>query len=84
MFGLSGEHLLILAAILLIFGPRKLPELGSSIGRAFRNFKDGLNGPSTMGNLESQDPPRPSATTTSNAESKAAASQPSSEPQQHA
>jgi sec-independent protein translocase protein TatA len=45
MFGLSGEHLLILAAILLIFGPRKLPELGSSISRAVRNFKDGLNGP---------------------------------------
>jgi sec-independent protein translocase protein TatA len=52
MFGLSGEHLLILAGILLIFGPRKLPELGASVGRAFRNFKDGLNGPSSSGQLE--------------------------------
>jgi sec-independent protein translocase protein TatA len=52
MFGLSGEHLLILAGILLIFGPRKLPELGASVGRAFRNFKEGLNGPTTSGQLE--------------------------------
>jgi sec-independent protein translocase protein TatA len=53
MFGLSGEHLLILAGILLIFGPRKLPELGASVGRAFRNFKEGLNGPTSSGTLES-------------------------------
>lgn len=54
MFGLSGEHLLILAGILLIFGPRKLPELGASVGRAFRNFKEGLNGPASSGQLEVQ------------------------------
>ena len=54
MFGLSGEHLLILAGILLIFGPRKLPELGSSIGRALKNFKEGLNGPSSAGKLEAR------------------------------
>ncbi|MGE4232922.1 MAG: twin-arginine translocase TatA/TatE family subunit [Bacteriovoracia bacterium] len=45
MFGLSGEHLLILAGVLLIFGPRKLPELGSSVGKALRNFKEGFNHP---------------------------------------
>jgi sec-independent protein translocase protein TatA len=55
MFGLSGEHLLILAGILLIFGPRKLPELGASVGRAFRNFKEGLNGPTSSGSLEARD-----------------------------
>lgn len=52
MFGLSGEHLLILAGILLIFGPRKLPELGSSFGKALRNFKEGLNGPVSSGKIE--------------------------------
>lgn len=51
MFGLSGEHLLIMAAILLIFGPRKLPELGASLGKAMKNFKDGLNGPRSSGLL---------------------------------
>ena len=54
MFGLSGEHLLILAGILLIFGPRKLPELGTSIGKALKNFKEGLNPPATTGTLESR------------------------------
>jgi sec-independent protein translocase protein TatA len=53
MFGLSGEHLLILAGILLIFGPRKLPELGASIGKALRNFKEGLNTPPSSGQIES-------------------------------
>lgn len=54
MFGLSGEHLLILAGVLLIFGPRKLPELGSSFGKALRNFKEGLNSPASSGKLEAR------------------------------
>ena len=44
MFGLSGEHLLILMIVLLIFGPRKLPELGNTLGKAIRNFKDSIKG----------------------------------------
>lgn len=44
MYGISGEHLLILLVILLIFGPRRLPDLGHSIGRTMKNFKDGLSG----------------------------------------
>lgn len=44
MFGFSAEHLIVLAIVLLIFGPRKLPELGQTLGRAMRNFKDGLAG----------------------------------------
>lgn len=44
MFGISGEHLLVLLVILLIFGPRRLPDLGHAVGRTMKNFKDGLNG----------------------------------------
>ena len=41
-FGLF--HWLIVAVILLIFfGPSKLPDLGKSLGKAIRGFKDGLN-----------------------------------------
>jgi sec-independent protein translocase protein TatA len=54
MFGLSGEHLLILAGILLIFGPRKLPELGASVGKALRNFKEGLNQPPSINPPQNQ------------------------------
>ena len=44
MFGISGEHLLILGIVLLIFGPRRLPELGNTMGKAIRNFKDAISG----------------------------------------
>jgi sec-independent protein translocase protein TatA len=44
MFGLSFEHLIVLGIVLLIFGPRRLPELGHTMGKAIRNFKDALSG----------------------------------------
>ena len=37
-------HLLIVfAVVLLVFGPKKLPELGKGIGEAIRGFKLGVN-----------------------------------------
>ena len=45
MFGLKfGELLLIFAALLLLFGTTRLPQLGSSLGSAIRNFKKGFSG----------------------------------------
>jgi sec-independent protein translocase protein TatA len=43
MFGLSAEHIVILVIILLLFGPKRLPELGNTLGKAIKNFKDSLN-----------------------------------------
>jgi sec-independent protein translocase protein TatA len=38
-------HLLIIAGIaLLIFGPKKLPELGKGLGDGIRGFKAAING----------------------------------------
>lgn len=34
-----GELLLILAIVLLVFGPKKLPALASGLGTALRSFK---------------------------------------------
>ena len=43
MFGLrTQELLLILLVLVLLFGATKLPQLGSSIGQAIRNFKKGF------------------------------------------
>lgn len=44
MFGRLGpmELLLILAVVLVIFGPKKLPEIGSAIAKAIQSFRDGL------------------------------------------
>lgn len=38
------ELLVILAIVVLLFGGKKLPQLGSSVGEAMRNFKKGMKG----------------------------------------
>lgn len=38
------ELLIILAVLLLIFGARRLPEIGSSLGQGMRRFKASLTG----------------------------------------
>lgn len=44
MFGLSLGHLIILAVVVLLFGSRRLPELGSALGKGMHAFKKGLSG----------------------------------------
>ncbi len=44
MFGLSGGHLVVLGIVVLLFGSRKLPELGSSLGKGMRAFKNAVEG----------------------------------------
>ena len=34
----------ILIILLLVFGPKRLPEMGRSVGRGMREFKDSLTG----------------------------------------
>ena len=45
MFGSIGmpEMLIILVIALIIFGPRKLPELGRSLGKSLAEFKRASN-----------------------------------------
>jgi sec-independent protein translocase protein TatA len=46
-FGIAWwEILLILLLVLLVFGPKRLPEMGRSLGRGFREFKDSITGES--------------------------------------
>ncbi|HET8762826.1 MAG TPA: twin-arginine translocase TatA/TatE family subunit, partial [Gemmatimonadales bacterium] len=45
MFGNLGmpEILLILVVVLLIFGAKRLPEIGSALGKSVRELKRGLS-----------------------------------------
>jgi sec-independent protein translocase protein TatA len=44
MFGLGMQELLIILAIaLVVFGPSKLPQIGSGLGKAIRDFKKGVS-----------------------------------------
>ncbi len=43
MFGLS-KWLLILLLATLVFGARRLPEIGTGLGKAVKNFKAALSG----------------------------------------
>jgi sec-independent protein translocase protein TatA len=46
MFGSLGiwEILLIVAVIALLFGGKKLPELGKGLGQGIKNFKNAVKG----------------------------------------
>ena len=44
MFGLGMQELMVIMVIVLVlFGGSKLPQIGSGIGKAISNFKQGVN-----------------------------------------
>ncbi|MCX5828483.1 MAG: twin-arginine translocase TatA/TatE family subunit [Deltaproteobacteria bacterium] len=46
MFGIGMQELvIILVIVLVIFGPGKLPDIGSSIGKAIKDFKKSMAEP---------------------------------------
>ena len=48
-------HLLVIMGVaLLVFGPKKLPELGKGIGEGIRGFKSAIN---ANGEIPDQNPP---------------------------
>jgi sec-independent protein translocase protein TatA len=57
----SPWHWLVIAIIaLLLFGPKKLPELGKSLAEGIRGFKDGMK----------EQPPAPSSSDQNKTETK--------------
>lgn len=46
MFGLGvGELVIILVIVLVIFGARKLPEIGEGLGKGIRSFRKAVKTP---------------------------------------
>lgn len=45
MFGIGFSEMLILAVIaLLVFGPKRLPEIGNAVGKGMHEFKQAVSG----------------------------------------
>ncbi|MGF1489182.1 MAG: TatA/E family twin arginine-targeting protein translocase [Prochloraceae cyanobacterium] len=60
IFGIGlPEMLLILGIALLIFGPKKLPEIGRSLGKAIRGFQDAAKDFETEFTKEAKDTDKP-------------------------
>ena len=57
MGSLGPMELLIIGVIaLLIFGPKKLPDLGAGLGKAIRDFKGAMNEPEHPATEEKKEP----------------------------
>lgn len=56
MFNLGWtEVIVVLGVAVLIFGPKKIPELGSALGKTLRGFKEEMNNPSESESLDVYD-----------------------------
>ncbi|OQY24883.1 MAG: Sec-independent protein translocase TatA [Desulfobacteraceae bacterium 4572_35.2] len=44
MFGLGSQELIIILVIVVVlFGAKRLPQLGAGLGKGIKNFKKGIN-----------------------------------------
>lgn len=50
-----GELLLILAIALVVLGPKKLPEVGRSLGKGMREFKESVSNMTAGGGDDDDD-----------------------------
>jgi len=57
------ELLLVLAIVLVIFGPKRLPGLGKQLGRGMREFKESITGDRRGDDDEDDDVDEPPAVT---------------------
>ena len=58
------EILIILVVLLLLFGAKRLPEMGKSLGRGMREFKDAVTGKDDEPAELSPPPASPATSTT--------------------
>ena len=69
-----AELLILLAILILIFGPKRIPQAARSLGRGLRNFRESVSGEEKEELPEGQDAPAPSTNAEGESEEKAPAS----------
>ncbi|MGL4779998.1 MAG: Sec-independent protein translocase subunit TatA/TatB [Bacteroidales bacterium] len=52
----TGEIIIIVFAILLLFGGKKIPELMKGLGKGVRSFKEGIKGIEDELDMDDKDP----------------------------
>ena len=56
MFTLGWPEVAIIATVvLIIFGPKKIPEIGKALGKTLRGFKDEINNPQNPNEADKRD-----------------------------
>ncbi|HEY1317706.1 MAG TPA: twin-arginine translocase TatA/TatE family subunit [Gaiella sp.] len=66
-FGIGiWELLILLLVLLLVFGPKRLPEMGRQLGKGMREFKESVSGKDDdpVDDMAELPPPEPSAPAT--------------------
>ena len=53
------EIAIVLLIVLVIFGPKRLPQLGRSLGSGMREFKDAVTGKNKDDDVDAIEPPAP-------------------------
>ncbi len=60
MFGIGVPELVVILVIaLIVFGPGKLPEIGSALGKGIRDFKKEFDGQEDPKKVETSNPESP-------------------------
>lgn len=62
----TGELVIILVIVLVLFGPKRLPQLGKSLGKTMKSLREGLDGKDDEDELgtssKAEAPAKPAAT----------------------
>jgi sec-independent protein translocase protein TatA len=60
MFGLGIPEIVIIGVVaVLVFGPKRIPELGNALGKTLRGFKEEMDKPSEADDEYSDDDDNP-------------------------
>ena len=57
----TTELIIVLVIVLVLFGPKRLPQLGKSLGKTVKSMRDGLEGKDEEEAVEAEEAEKPAA-----------------------